>query len=244
MCFYGRWAPAHMHASVALAFKNAKLWLYITAPNYTPYIQGCDTKVVNRAFKSSFEESYAKWMKVKLMGNKQRHGLVPVPSRKEIATWVLEAFNAIAEGDIRAACHAAYFPKGMKLSELEDLNYFANSNFDSSFDSDSRMDSDEYGCISELCSSSNDSSVFDDNSTDLFWAKAARGVWRMAHFFDGKLYFTRDHMQSKFVPKKLKLPEPKPAPKPGQRHLQLVTMCSCSASMVYHHQKGFQAKHL
>ena len=47
-----------------------------------------------------------------------------------------------------------------------------------------------------------------------FWAKAARGVWGMAHVFDGKLYFIRDHMQGNFIPKNLKLPEPKPAPKP------------------------------
>ena len=36
----------------------------------------------------------------------------------------------------------------------------------------------------------------------------------MAHVFDGKLYFTRDHMQDNFIPKKLKLPQPRPAPKP------------------------------
>ena len=36
----------------------------------------------------------------------------------------------------------------------------------------------------------------------------------MAHVFDGKLYFTRDHMQGNFIPKNLKWPQPKPAPKP------------------------------
>ena len=41
-----------------------------------------------------------------------------------------------------------------------------------------------------------------------------RGVWGMAHVFEGKLYFTRDHMQGNFIPKNLKLPQPKPAPKP------------------------------
>ena len=55
-------APAHMHASVALAFENAKMWLCITAPNCTPYIQACDRKMVNGAFKSSLEESYAEWI--------------------------------------------------------------------------------------------------------------------------------------------------------------------------------------
>ena len=39
------------------------------------------------------------------------------------------------------------FPKGMKLSELEDLNYFGHSDSDSSFDSDSLLgaDTDEDG---------------------------------------------------------------------------------------------------
>ena len=69
----------------------------------------------------------------------------------------------------------------------------------------------------------------------------------MAHVFDGKLYFTRDHMQGNFIPKNLKLPEPKPAPKPRAKassttsssgeHVQLFCM-------VYHRKKGFQAEHL
>ena len=32
---------------------------------------------------------------------------------------------------------------------------------------------------------------------EVFWAKAARGVWGMAHVLDGK-YFTREHMQGNF----------------------------------------------
>ena len=40
------------------------------------------------------------------------------------------------------ACRAAYFPKGMKLSEPEDLTYFGNSDSDSSFDSDSDSGTD------------------------------------------------------------------------------------------------------
>ena len=36
----------------------------------------------------------------------------------------------------------------------------------------------------------------------------------MAHVFDGKLYFTRDHMQGNLIPKTLKLPQPKSAPQP------------------------------
>ena len=58
----------------------------------------------------------------------------------------------------------------------------------------------------------------------------------MAHVFDGKLYFTRDHMQGNFIPKNLTLPKPKPAPKPQPKasssgeHVQLllcIPHCLC-----------------
>ena len=73
-----------------------------------------------------------------------------------------------------ATCRAASFPKGMKLSELEDLNYFCNSDSDSSSDSDFDFgtDTDEDGCISELSSSSDDSSNSDDNPSEVIWAQA------------------------------------------------------------------------
>ena len=91
-------------------------------------------KVINGAFKSSLEENYAEWVEDKLM---QIQGLLRVPLREETGTQVLEAFNAITEDTSRAACRAAYSPKGIQLSELEDLKYFANSDCDSRSDSDS-----------------------------------------------------------------------------------------------------------
>ena len=68
-------------------------------------------------------------------------------------------------------CRAAYFPKGMKLSELEDLKYFANSDSDSSSDSDSDcgMDTDDDGPISES-SSSDDSGDSNDEPAEVVWA--------------------------------------------------------------------------
>ena len=61
------------------------------------------------------------------------------------------------------------------------------------------------------------------------------------------MHFTRNHMQSNFIPKNLKLPEPKPAPKPRAKasskasssgeHVQLFRM-------VYDRKKGFQAEHV
>ena len=69
----------------------------------------------------------------------------------------------------------------------------------------------------------------------------------MAHVFDGKLYFTRDHVQINFIPKNLKLPQPNPAPKPQAKasskasssgeHVRLLRI-------VYDRRKGFQAEHL
>ena len=64
----------------------------------------------------------------------------------------------------------------------------------------------------------------------------------MAHVFDGKLYFTRDHMQGNLIPNDLKLPQPKPAAKP-----QAKTSSKASSSgehvqlfrMVYDRKKGF-----
>ena len=110
-------------------------------------------------------------------------------------------------------------------------------------DSDSGTDTDEDKPILDLSSSSDDSSDSDDNPNEVIWAKAARGVWGMAHVFDGKLYFTRNHIQGNFIPKNLKLPEPKPAPKPRAKasssgeHVQLFRM-------VYDRKKGFQSEHL
>ena len=68
-------------------------------------------------------------------------------------------------------CRVAYFPKGMKLSELEDLKYFANSDSHSSFDSDSDSgtDTDDDDPISES-SSSDDSGDSDDEPTEDVWA--------------------------------------------------------------------------
>ena len=35
---------------------------------------------------------------------------------------------------------------------------------------------------------------------DIIWAKAARGVWGLAHVFNNKLFFTRDIMDDDAVP--------------------------------------------
>ena len=84
---------------------------------------------------------------------------------------------------------------------------------------------------------------------DIIWAKAARGVWGLAHVFNNKLFFTRDIMDDDAVPMHFNVPEPKPkpkpkpapkataAPKPGPKgqHRQ-------EFRMVYHRKKGFTSQ--
>ena len=38
---------------------------------------------------------------------------------------------------------------------------------------------------------------------EVVWAKSARGVWGLGQVFDGKLYFTRDICEEKWIPKDL-----------------------------------------
>ena len=106
----------------------------------------------------------------------------------------------------------------MKLSKLEDLKYFANSDSGSSSHSAcysySATDTDDNGPIFEASSSCDDSSDCDHDPTEVVCVKGTRGVWRMTHIFDGKLYLARDYMQGNFIPKNFKLSKPKLAPKP------------------------------
>ena len=113
-------------------------------------------------------------------------------------------------------------------------------------DSGSGTDTHEDKPIADLSSSSDDSSDSDDKPGEVIWAKAARGVWGMAHVFDGKLYFTRDHMQDNFIPKNLKLPEPKRAPKPQAKASSKVSSSGEHVQlfrMVYNCKKGLQSEH-
>ena len=94
-----------------------------------------------------------------------------------------------------------------------------------------------------------DGASANDQCVDIIWAKAARGVWGLAHVFNNKLFFTRDIMDDDAVPMHFNVPDPKPkpkpkpapkasvAPKPGPKgqHRQ-------EFRMVYHRQKGFTSQ--
>ena len=45
------------------------------------------------------------------------------------------------------------------------------------------------------------------DDVEVVWAKSAHGVWGLGHVFDGKLYFTPDICEEKWIPKNLEPPK-------------------------------------
>ena len=75
-----------------------------------------------------------------------------------------------------------------------------------------------------------DGASANDQCVDIIWAKAARGVWGLAHVFNNKLFFTRDIMDDDAVPM-----HAAPTPGPKGQHRQ-------EFRMVYHRKKGFTSQ--
>ena len=99
------------------------------------------------------------WAEENIMGRTRKQGPVPQPSRKEVANWVVRAFAAITDDAIREACRTAYFSSGLKLSQLEDTEFFKKHNPESDSDDGSQTDTDGSG-------DSDDSSGVDDSDSD------------------------------------------------------------------------------
>ena len=58
-----------------------------------------------------------------------------------------------------------------------------------------------------------------DNDVEVVWVKSARGIWGLGYVFDGKLYFTPDICEEKWIPKDLAPPK-KLVPAPAQEQNQ------------------------
>ena len=71
------------------------------------------------------------WAEENIMGPTKKRGPVPQPSRKEVANGVVHAFMAIPDDAICEACCTANFPSGLKLSQLEDTEFFRKHNLES-----------------------------------------------------------------------------------------------------------------
>ena len=152
----------------------------------------------------------------------------------------------------------AYFPKEMKLSELEDTDYFSRTHNDSPTESKS-SDSSSSGSTSSDESRQEDSDVDsmswsseeeeeeeeeeEGNDVEVVWAQSARGVWGLGHVFDGKMYFTRDICEEKWIPKDLVPPKtlvfapkarakaaPQPIAKPAAKRTGLAVQAGAKAA--------------
>ena len=168
------------------------------------------------------------------MGQIKKQGLLPQPSRKEVANWVVHSFAAITDDAIREACRTAYFPSGLKLSQLEDTEFFKKHNPHSDSDDGCATNTDD-SVDSNDSSGVDDSDSDDDGECDVVWAKSGRGVWGLCLVFENTLYLTRDLMEDSVVPSNLSIPtasdldrattstRAKKSPKPGE-HVQLFHM--------------------
>ena len=194
----------------------------------------CDKPGFNGTFKGELEEEYAMWAEENIMGQTRKQGPVPQHSRKEVANWVVHAFAAITDDAIREACRTAYFPSGLKLSQLEDTEFFKKHDPESDSDDGSQTDTDDSG-DSDDSSGVDDSDSDDARECDVVWAKSGRGVWGLCHVFEDTLYLTRDLMEDSAIPSNLSVPKvsdsdgaatsarAKKSPKPGE-HVQLFRM--------------------
>ena len=138
-----------------------------------------------------------------------------------------EVLAAITDDAIRKACRTAYFPSGLKLSQLEDTEFFKKHNPES--DSDDRSQTDTDGSFySDDSSGVDDSDGDNDGECDVVWAKSGHGVWDLCHVFEDTLYLTRDLMEDTAAPSNLSVPKvsdsdraatsarAKKSPKPGE----------------------------
>ena len=134
-------------------------------------------------------------------------------------------FAAITDDAIREACRTAYCPSGLKLSQLEDTEFFKKHDPESDSDDGSQTDTDDSG-DSDDSSGVDDSDSDDARECDVVWAKSGRGVWGLCHVFEDTLYLTRDLMEDSAVPSNLSVPKvtrmglpllpvPRKAPSPG-----------------------------
>ena len=146
------------------------------------------------------------WVEENIMCRTRKQGRVPQPSCKEVANWVVRAFAAITDDAICEACRTAYFPSSLRLSQLEDTEFFKKHNPESDYGDGSQTDTDG-------SNDSDDSSGVDDSDSDnddecgVVWAKSGRGMWGLCHVFEDTLYLTRDLMEDSAVPSNLSVPK-------------------------------------
>ena len=135
------------------------LYMYVSPPNTTPCNQGCDKVQINQSFGRDIEEQFCDWL-LPILEKLSDKDPVPAPERRLMVTWIRDAWERISDEKILRATETAYFPKGMKLSELEDTEYFSRTQDDPPTESESESsDSSSSGSTSSDESRQEDSDV-------------------------------------------------------------------------------------
>ena len=104
---------------------------------------------------------------------------------------------------IRGACRTAYCC--LKLSQLEDTEFFKKHNPKSNSDDASQTDADDLGDSADS-SGVDDFDSDNDGECDVVWAKLEHGVWGLCHVFENTLYLPLDLMEDSVVPSNLSVP--------------------------------------
>ena len=114
---------------------------------------------INQSFGRDIEEQFCDWL-LPILEKLSDKDPVPAPERRLMVTWIRDAWERISDEKILRATETAYFPKGMKLSELEDTEYFSRTQDDPPTESESESsDSSSSGSTSSDESRQEDSDV-------------------------------------------------------------------------------------
>ena len=91
--------------------------------------------------------------------------LLPMPDHHEMAKWIRDSGEKVDDDALRGATSAAYFPDGLKFSQLLDSAYFREheDEQDSSSSLDSDLDSDSHSGSGSVISSAHDDSSGGDS---------------------------------------------------------------------------------
>ena len=157
-----------MHASLCIALALLLYFMYISPPNTTPWCQGCDKAHINKAFGDFLTEFFTEWLgdKVENLGANEK---VPTPDRHEMAKWIRDSWEKVDDDALRGATLAAYFPDGLKFSQLLDSAYFREHEDEQSSSSSSASNSDsdsDSGSGSVISSTDDDSSGVDSDALE------------------------------------------------------------------------------
>jgi len=87
-------APCHMHSSACSLLRSLSLQMYVSAPNTTPYSQGCDKVQINQAFGKSVQEFFTAWL-CDILENLEDNKAVPAPPRFLVSTWVRDSWEIL-----------------------------------------------------------------------------------------------------------------------------------------------------